>query len=268
MKNIVTGASGFLGSHLIKKLEGDTLIIPHEKIQTIEIPPFEKGFFLSTYGNLAHHDDDNKIFQANILDLIHVLQKVIHYDFKSFVFMSTSSVKLRIQTMYSRTKKAAEEILLAILEKYRKPICVIRPYSIFGKKDRTQHLIPTLIRSCFEGESVDFVPSPVHDWIAVDDVVDGILNLSSHSARGIYELGTGHAISNKEVLETIEKITGKKANVHIVNRLRNYDTTLWVSTNFRSRGFGWLPKRNFKDVIEEIVEDYLQNPSIYGKVEQ
>lgn len=266
MKNIVTGASGFLGSHLVKRLEGETLIIPHEKIQSIKLPPFEKGFFLSSYGNMAFHDDDAKIYKANIADLITILtQKATYKGFKSFVFISTSSVRLPVQTMYSRSKKAAEEILLAFMEKHKLPICIIRPFTIYGCGDAPTHLIPTILRSCFKGELMNFVSEPIHDYIFVEDVVDGIINLSEHSARGIYELGTGVQTSNQEVLDLIEEITGKKAKINKVVGLREYDTTNWVSTNYKSRSWGWLPKVALKEGLKKVVEDYISNPKKYDK---
>ena len=260
MRNIITGAGGFLGRYLVKSLTGETLVVPHEKIQSIKLPPFENGFFLSTFGNLIEHDDGRestaKVVKANVLDLCYILDQAIQYKFKSFIFISTSSVKLQIQTTYSRTKKAAEEILLAYKEKYRLPILIIRPFSMVGVGEQHQHLIPTLIRSCLKGEKMNFVPNAKHDYIAVEDVVDGILNLSEHSNGGIYELGSGKSVSNQEVLELVEKVTGKKANITIVPNMRSYDTQQWVSTNFRARSFGWLPKITLEQSIISMVKEY------------
>lgn len=253
----ITGSSGFVGSHLVKALQGrEVITIPHQEIKSFKYQKFEEFYFLSSYGNLISQTEDKKIIQANIIDLIKVLEKIIQYDFNSFVFISTSSVKLKIQTMYSRTKKAAEEILLSYLEKYHKPICIVRPFSITGVGEQPSHLIPTLIRSCFEGELVNFVPSASHDFIDVDDIVEGLLTLSRNRARGIFELGTGIQYTNQQVLELVEKITGKKANINQIEKLRDYDTNYWVSSNFRSRGYGWLPKKSLEETIKEMVKEY------------
>ena len=258
IENYLTGL-GFLGKHLVKKL-GKVTSIPHDKIATTKLKPFDKFFFLSTYGNLIEHNDGRegtaKIVKANVTDLCYILDEAIQYKFKSFVFTSTSSVKLQVQTTYSRTKKAAEEILLAYREKYRLPILIIRPYTIIGVGEPKQHLIPTLIRSCITGEKMNFVKEPRHDYIDVEDVVDGILNLSEHSNGGIYELGSGKSVSNQEVLELVEKATGKKANITIVSNMRSYDTQQWVSTNFRARSFGWLPKITLEQSIINMVKAY------------
>jgi len=226
MGNIGTGLSGFIGSQLLT--QWDISPIPHEKIAKEKLPDFDRFFFISSYGNIVTQTDHEKILQANVLDLIHIINEAIDHPFKSFVFISTSSVKLRTQTMYSRSKRAAEEVLLSYMERFNKPICIVRPFSVTGVGEQKEHLIPTLIRSCMTGELVNFVPNPVHDFIDVQDVVSGITNLTDHFARGIFELGTGRAYSNQQVLEIVESITKKKANINIISSARPYDTDQWV----------------------------------------
>ncbi len=256
-KVYLTGSHGFVGSHLLEALKDKEVIaIPHEEITSFNYQPFDYFFFLSSYGNLISQNEDEKILQANVIDLITVLEKVIKFDFQSFLFFSTSSVKLKRQTMYSRTKKAAEEILLSFLEKYQRPICIVRPYSITGRGEQPAHLIPTLIRSCLEKELVNFTPSPSHDFIDVEDLVSGVLTLVSHRARGIFELGTGQKYTNQQVLEIVERLTGKKANINLVEKLRDYDNDNWVSTNFRARGYGWMPKKTLEQSIGEQIKDF------------
>jgi len=254
-ESYLTGVHGFLGSHLIGKLD-KYKAIPHEEITSFRYSPYDRFFFLSTYGNMADHVDDGKILQANISDLVHVIRNTEFKDIESFVFISTSSVRLKIQTMYSRTKRAAEEILLSFAEKYNAPICIIRPYSITGVGEQPAHLIPTLIRSCLAKEKVNLVLEPVHDFIDIEDVIDGIINLSSNRARGVFELGNGIGYSNKQVLDLVEEITCKKANVKIVGNMRPYDTNDWICRNFNARRFGWNPKKTLGQSISEMVAKY------------
>lgn len=252
--NYITGASGFIGKALLRQVEATP--IPHKDLSTINLKPFETFYFLSSYGNMSSHTDHEAIMQANIKDLIHILNESVQHHFKSFVFISTSSVKLRTQTTYSRSKRAAEEIILAYMERFNKPICIIRPFSITGVGEQTAHLIPTLIDSCMKGKLINLVPNATHDYIDIEDTVTGILNLATHSARGIYELGTGKCYSNLEVLAIVEEATKKKAKVNLVSSMRPYDNDSWVSQNFRSRGFGWSPRKDLKQSIVEMVKAY------------
>ncbi len=252
----VTGSSGFIGKHLLSVLKDEICCVPHEKISSLEFAPFEQFYFLSSYGNLFNQEDDAKIWQANVVDLISVLEKVSRLNFQSFVFVSTSSVKLQHQTMYSRAKKAAEEVLLSYIEKYHLPISIVRPYSVTGVGEQAQHLIPTIIRSCYTGELVNFVPKAVHDWIDVDDVVAAMVNLSQKGAHGVFEVGNGKKYSNQQVLEIVERVTKKKVKINVVDRLRDYDNADWFSTNFRSRMYGWLPKKSLEQSISEMVHAY------------
>lgn len=252
----VTGANGFLGKHLLTSLEGEVLPIPHELIYATKLQDFHHFYFLSSYGNMHGQDDVEMTLKANLLDLIHMIREANKYQFDSFVYMSSSSVKLEVQTPYSRAKKAAEEVLLTYMEKYNLPICIIRPMSITGVGEQKAHLIPKLINSCFTGEEMDFVPGATHDFIDVDDVVAALQNLTDHKLHGIFELGWGKQYTNQQVLKLVEKITGKKANIHVVDSMRSYDNPKWVSTNFKSRSWGWLPTKSLEQSITEMVKDY------------
>lgn len=252
----ITGSNGFIGKKLLVKLSGAVSPIPHQFIQKTRLNPYDSFFFLSSYGNLSSQTDEKEIYKANIEDLLHILKESINKSFRSFVFLSSSSVMLPKQTTYSRSKKAAEEILLAFMEKHNLPVCIIRPFSVIGEGEQEEHLIPTLISAAYSGMQVNLVPNATHDFIDVNDIVDGILNLSNNQARGIFQLGTGIKTTNLQVLKIIEEVTGKKIKYTEISNLRPYDNDNWVSTNFKARSFGWLPKISLRESIEREVENY------------
>jgi len=253
----ITGSSGFIGRNLVARLN-NPIRIPHEDILYTDWSKATKVYFLSAYGNMYGQNDDQETIKANLIDLCFVLASIDWNKIESFVYISTSSVKLKRQTMYSRSKKAAEEILLAYMEKYDAPITIIRPTSVYGPNEQPQHLIPVIIESIKTGKLMNFVREPVHDYIFIDDLVDGIINLSENKAKGIFELGTGIKTSNQEVIDILEEIIGKKANTNIVEKMRDYDNKEWVSENFKSRGFGWLPKTSLFDGLKITVSGIIE----------
>lgn len=251
-----TGLSGFIGSNLLKKLPEDTFHISHESLRTTSLKAYDYFYFLSSYGNRFDQPSEYDTYRANIEDLLYVIKKSKGIKFKSFVYLSSSSVQLRKQTTYSRAKRAAEEILLAHLEKNDFPICIIRPFSVTGVGEQKEHLIPVLIDAAFTGRQINLVPHATHDFIDVDDVTDGILSLSKHGARGIFQLGTGVKYSNLDVLKLVEKVTGKKIKFTIIDSMRPYDNEDWVSTNFKARGWGWSPRKSLEQSIQEMAGAY------------
>ncbi len=242
---IVTGHSGFIGTHLCQKIEASYL--KHEDILPYHSYNAKKLFFLSTYGNMAHHDNHGLMIKANVRDLLTVISV-----FDGWVcYMSSSSVNLPVQTSYSRTKRAAEEILQALPELKS---CIIRPYSVTGVGEQKEHLIPTLIRSCMEGEPMDFVPDATHDFVDVEDVVSGMMILSKIEARGIYEFGNGIAYTNGVVKDIVEDVTKRKATIRkTLTSLRDYDDQNWCCTNHNDY---FQPTKSLRASITEMVEQY------------
>lgn len=241
----VTGASGFIGKRLLEKLGNTVKTIPHYEIHSSTYQDYERLFFLSTYGNMAHHTDHRTMVKSNISDLVFILDNLF---WGWLCYVSSSSVTLPVQTPYSRTKRAAEEILQALPELKS---CIVRPYSVTGVGEQKEHLIPTLIRSCIEGEEMPFDPNPVHDFIDVEDVVDGLILLADRQVQGLFEFGSGIPVSNQQVREIVEIACGKKANVRNVGRLRDYDNDYWCC-----RQPQFKPSKTIFDSISEMVEAY------------
>src|SRR5205823_13943330 len=127
----------------------------------------------------------------------------------------------------------------------------VRPYTVIGVGEQKEHLIPTLIRSCFTGEPMKLTLKAVHDYVDVEDVVADLIQFADSKSIGIFEIGSGTPTSNGMVWKLVEEITGKKANVTIVDQLREYDSLNWYCKN--------PPKRTLKSLatsIEEMVKAY------------
>lgn len=230
---------GFIGSRLIQKLN-NPVWIPHDRMQYFRPEPFDRFFYCASYGNIWGQDDTEEIIKANAWWPVRMLLQAQSVSFRSFVYLSSSSVNLPVQTPYSRAKRAAEELLQAI----DKRVCTIRPFSVTGVGEQESHLIPRLIRSCLYGEEMEFAPWPEHDYIDVQDFARVALEISRQV--GVFDVGSCVRKSNQDVLDTVERVTGNKANTR-PGKARPYDTPNWRSRH----GYAG---NSLEETITEMVE--------------
>ena len=275
---LITGSSGFLGTRLRKRLEQHQ--IKRIKHQDLDKPgelmvSFNPNviFHLAAYGNYHFQRDVKETYRANVMNLLSLLEASDKVNYKAFINIGSSSEygekhspmqetdQLDPETFYAASKAAGTFLAKVWAVQKDKPIVTIRPFSITGVGEQEQHLIPTLIRSCLYGEQMKFVPKPVHDFINIDDLIDGMLLLVENADKykgEVFNIGTGRQYNNQEVKEIVEKITGKKARIEIVDTLRSYDTIKWIADNSKLRKLGWKPKKILKQSIQEMVENYEQ----------
>ena len=266
LKAAITGYSGFIGQNLVKKLNGldispvyvprYTLYKPEELSRFFIDNPVDYIFNLASYGNSYDQTDDYSTIGANIAVLWNLLSTSQELDYQGFINFSSSSVMLPYDTMYSATKAGGERIVSAFVNKYQKPVVSVRPLTVIGKGEQGNHLIPTLIRSCQTEEAMMFVGEPVHDYIGVDDFLDGVMLVLEHAKelKGKHiDIGTGIKTTNETVKEIVEKVTDRKANIERTHSLRPYDSFDWVANPEVIQFLGWKQKQTVEEIIRGMV---------------
>lgn len=270
---LLTGATGFIGKTILNELRKEkieTAYIPHEVLKDLSTLTAVLGecqptviIHMAAYGNIITQSDDDETIQANYINLYNLLKASKDVEYEMFVNFSTSSVSLPHDTFYSATKAAGERLCHAYANKYNKNILSVRPFTVIGVGEPPQHLIPTLIRSCLEGERIQFVGEPVHDFIGVNDFVDALrIVIEGWNLKGEVEIGTGIKTTNEEILKIVESVTGKKANIIRVDNMRNYDTMDWVSNPVLIRKLGWRQQETITTIVTDMVNDYVKRRKI------
>jgi len=227
----------------------------------------------ASYGNYHNQKDVAKVYEANVIRLLHLLQHTNHIEYKAFIVTGTSSeygkadipmheaLLPKPDSFYAAAKTAGINLAQTWARLQDKPIVCIRPFSVTGPGEQGNHLIPTLIRGCMEGLEVPLVPHPVHDFIDIRDFISGVWRIVDRAKdlKGeIINIGSGKQYTNQEVLEMVEKATHKKAAVRTVDGMRDYDKKLWVADNFRLKSLGWEPKFTLQDSINDMVKEYVE----------
>ena len=273
MKALISGSHGFIGSHLKQALEdrgwqvtGIPRLMFYDAIKLAEFYKKEEPdfiFHLAAYGNMAGQDDVTQIFNANILGSLAMLSSALTVPFKGFINVSTSSVLLPHETFYSASKASAERVAKVFIDEFQKPVVTIRPFSVYGPGEADFRFIPTVFRSCLDNEEMTLSPSSFHDWIYIDDLVNALI-LSTQKIDKIVgkslNIGTGNSESNETVVDYIQSITGKKANIKEIKSLRTFDTTKWVADNQEAKDLlGWEPEIVLHEGLRRIYNSLTKN---------
>jgi nucleoside-diphosphate-sugar epimerase len=85
----------------------------------------------------------------------------------------------------------------------------VRIFSIYGEGDRDDALLPHLFR-CFIDDTTPRLTQCEQQWdfLHVDDAVSAFLKLAEKDGQGIFNLGSGKAVSLRSVVEAVAIIAG------------------------------------------------------------
>jgi len=205
MTYFVTGSNGFIGRSVCFYLEhlGDT-VIKHDRFNGSFIQAFkcDAVVHLSAYGNHYQQKDVNEIIKANITCLGQLVDVATKSKIlQKFYNISTSSVTLPVQTIYSASKLFGETLINSLNDER---FVNVRPYSVYGPGEAEHRFIPTVIRHL----------------IFLDDFVKALF-------EGCEHIGSGKQATNAYIVACLEELSGKKLNYSVAS-MRNYDTKNWV----------------------------------------
>jgi UDP-glucose 4-epimerase len=134
----------------------------------------------------------------------------------------------------------------------------------FGEDhDPETHLIPLVLRAAagtaphvkiFGTDYPTGDGTAVRDYIHVDDLaVAHVLALEHNTpgAHAIYNLGTGHGYSVREVIDTARRVTGQPIEA-VEEARRSGDPAALVAAAERARDeLGWEPRKSLEDMISD-----------------
>lgn len=225
MKIALSGSHGFIGTHLTERLhELGHVVIPisrHLRMNSRAIALFleqtepEYIFDLAAYGNHFYQLDEMETYRANVKGVFYMLEGSKDYPFKGYLNFSTSSHNLEAGTFYGSTKSSGEYMVRAFQRKYDKPIVNIRPQSVFGEHEWDFRFIPTIASQIRQGLPIT-VSNVSHDWIYVEDFIDGVIDVVKHMSElqgKSIAIGTGTRIPNRAIADILMDIADRKVEV-------------------------------------------------------
>jgi len=244
MKALVTGASGFIGSHLaeallkrgyevrclvrntsaLKWLDGlEFILCRGDCTDPGSLREAAKGVdYVFHLAGLTKARREEDFYHVNAKGTQHMAEAVLRENpsLKKFVFLSSQaaagpSIKGKPVketdapnpvSHYGKSKREGEEAVFRYADKF--PVVIIRPSAVYGPRDRDLFLLFKLLRSGFYpywGESR-------YSLIYVDDLISGIIKAAESDCSGgkIYFLSDERPYTNNELISLISSIYGKK----------------------------------------------------------
>jgi UDP-glucose 4-epimerase len=240
---LVTGARGFLGSHLCEALRSidanvfavvrgdvarpqrDVSYICADLANTaaaraaIEQSRPEVVFLLTSLGIGSPELTNVAPTIANdFLANVNVLTAAVESGCARVVMASSMEEPAEARAIpgspYAAAKWAATGYARMFHDLYKAPLVIARPFMTYGPRQRTFKVVPYTILSFLRGQSPLLSSGRrLVDWVYVDDTVRGLLAAGALPGLegGEFDLGSGTRVSVKSVVDRIRRLIGSSA---------------------------------------------------------
>ena len=192
MKIFLTGASGFIGSHVAESLGRLGHEISDEADIGIHLAWYvEPGKYLESPLNDKCRDDSLALIKSK--------------SCRRWVVAGTCFEEQAL-TRYARSKR---DLYLA-LEKLGIELAWTRLFHLYGPREHPQRFVPVVINSLLDGRPAPLTDgSEVRDFLHVEDVADSIVAVALSKMTGIVNIGSGVPVTIRQVATQIAGVIGR-----------------------------------------------------------
>lgn len=287
---LVTGAGGFVGSHLRETLAslGANVATVSRKDDGIDIAKREIlaplfGKHPSVIFHLAGEalvergqEDPYDTFRTNVMGTLNVLELSRVHAIPRIVIASTAHVygagvppfredsPPRPSRPYETSKTATDLLAQSYADSFRVPVVIPRFVNIYGPGDTNDmRLVPKTLTYILAGKPVPMWGGTAkREYLYIDDAVEAYLLLGTMSAdklekNRIFNFGAGKPIAARNLIKTIGKIAGVEIKIVKEKVERQGEITdQHVSWEKASRVLGWKPRVALTEGLKRTIAWY------------
>jgi GDP-L-fucose synthase len=299
MKTLVTGAGGFLGSHLVERLEagGDEVFAARradydltrwedaERLFRDAAP--ERVFHLAgeVGGIGANRANPGRFWYANLMMGAHVLELARVFGVGKLVVLGTvcaypkfARVPFREDDLWNGYPEetnapygVAKKALLVGAQSYREQYGLnsifLLPANLYGPRDTfhetNAHVIADLIRKMTSGSDEVVLwgdGSPTREFLYVEDCVDGIvLAAERYDGPDPVNLGAGKEISIRELAELVADVVGFNGRIVWDRAMPNGQPRRSIDASRARELFGFEARTPLREGLERTVAWYREH---------
>ncbi len=297
MTVLLTGATGFLGSHLLEKLLHENYnvlilkrnrsnlwrinkLIHKVKVYNIDEVAISKPFkeqkvdiVIHTATNYGRENNNiSNVLDTNLMFSIKLLETAIHFN--TDTFFNTDTLSYKYLNSYSLSKKQFTEWLEYFSDKIQ--VVNLKLEHIYGPKDDNTKFVTWLINQLLQNiPNIDLTEGKQkRDFIYIDDVVEAyIVLLKSYKSLlsfSEFDVGTGNQVELRDfilqVYNEVHKIKPTKAKLNFGAIPYRPGEPMKVEEDVGPLyKLGWKPKTSLTDGIKKTVKEFLYDQARRAK---
>jgi GDP-L-fucose synthase len=299
MKTLVTGGGGFVGSHLVDRLErdGDDVFAARRRDYDLtrwedaerlfrDAEP-ERVFHLAgeVGGIGANRANPGRFWYANLMMGAHVLELARANEVEKLIVLGTvcaypkfADIPFREEQLwdgypeetnapYGVAKKSILVGAQAYREQYGLNTIFLLPANMYGPRDnfdlQTSHTIPALIRKMTENREEVVLwgdGSPSREFLYVDDCADAlVLAAERYNGADPVNLGTGVETTIRDLAELIAELTGFEGEIVWDSSMPNGQPRRSLDTSRAREQFGWQAGVPLREGLERTIAWYREH---------
>jgi UDP-glucuronate 4-epimerase len=212
--------------------------------------------------------------RVNVGATVNLLELARQHGVKRFIFGSSSSVygvtnrvpfveddpNLRPISPYAATKLAGEFFCHTYAHLYGLSVVCLRFFTVYGPRQRPDLAIRKFATLMEAGKPIPVFGdgSMGRDYTFVDDIVAGVLaaldyQFPAGTPFDIFNLGNSHPVTLNQLIETLERVTGRSA-IRDQRELQPGDVPItWADTSKAARLLGYRPATPLVEGLEKFV---------------
>jgi UDP-glucuronate 4-epimerase len=276
---LVTGAAGFIGAHLCRRLAAEGydvcgldwqdsprvawsgVPIMQADVATADLRGFATVVHLAAQAGVRHPVAQDYV-HSNLRGFVNVLEHCKASGAR-LIYASSSSVygdawpqveTIRTDTplsLYAATKKAGELLAHA----YGANAIGLRFFTVYGPWGRPDMAPLLFARKILAGEPLELYNRGEYrrDFTYIDDVIEGLLCVIRQPLTGVYNIGRGQPVTVLAFVAALAAALGRQTRVNLLPpRVGEMQETCADTTAFRA-ATGWQPHTTLADGLREMV---------------